>query len=193
MCLLVLLSHPILRRPSYEIFLRTHQVLAVLSAYSKWRHLPSDSLFPRMYIYISAGLFLSTSAVHCIRVLRRNGTFRHGHARALVTHADDCQGQHHPFPAVEGRSRTINQFVDSFRKLLVLPAEPSIRGGLVVARGSRSTRAVCRTSPGTDSGPPLPRSDGREGCDLPLPLGDVQWSSRGQCSSGRASALFQHR
>lgn len=88
MCLLVLLSHPLLRRPSYEIFLRTHQALAVLSAYSMWRHLPSNSLFPRMYIYISAGLFFSTSVVQCISVLWRNGTLRHGRARALVTHAE---------------------------------------------------------------------------------------------------------
>ena len=88
MCLLVLLSHPLLRRPSYEIFLRTHQALAMLSAYSIWRHLPSDSLSPRMYIYISAGLFVSTSVVQCISVLWRNGNFRHGRARALVTHAE---------------------------------------------------------------------------------------------------------
>ena len=91
LCLLVLLSHPLLRKPSwcsYEIFLRTHQALAVLSAYSIWRHLPSDSLFPRMYIYISAGLFVSTSIVQCISVLWRNGNFRHGRARALVTHAE---------------------------------------------------------------------------------------------------------
>lgn len=87
MCLLVLLSHPLLRRPSYEVFLRTHQALAVLSAYSTWRHLPSDSLFPSMYIYISAGLFLSTSVVQCVSVLWRNGTFRHGRAQALVSHA----------------------------------------------------------------------------------------------------------
>jgi len=88
LCLLILLSHPLLRRPSYEVFLRMHQALAVLSAYSIWRHLPSNSLFPRMYIYISAGLFLSTFVIECVRVLWRNGTFRYGHARALVTHID---------------------------------------------------------------------------------------------------------
>ena len=90
LCMLVLLSHPLLRRPSYEIFLRTHQALAVLSAYSIWRHVPSESLFPRMYIYISAGLFFSTSVVQCVSALWRNGTFRHGAARALVTQAEDA-------------------------------------------------------------------------------------------------------
>ncbi|MCJ1473145.1 hypothetical protein MMC13_001796 [Lambiella insularis] len=90
LCILVLLSLPLLRRPSYEIFLRTHQALAVLSAYSIWRHVPSESLFPRMYIYISAGLFFSTSVVQCVSTLWRNGTFRHGAARALVTQAEDA-------------------------------------------------------------------------------------------------------
>lgn len=82
----MLLSHSLLRRPSYEVFLRTHQALAVLFAYSTWRHLPLDSLFPSMYIYIFAGLFLSTFVVQCVSVLWRNGTFRHGRAQALVSH-----------------------------------------------------------------------------------------------------------
>ena len=41
-----------------------------------------------MYIYISAGLFLSTSFVGYVRVLWRNGIFRYGRAQALVTHVD---------------------------------------------------------------------------------------------------------
>ncbi len=40
-----------------------------------------------MYIYISAALFLSTSVVQCASVLWRSGTFRHGRARALISHA----------------------------------------------------------------------------------------------------------
>lgn len=80
LCLLVLLSHP--------DFLRTHQALVVLSACSIQRHLLSDSLFPRTYIYISARLFLYTSVVQCVDVLQRNGNFRHDRARALVTHAE---------------------------------------------------------------------------------------------------------
>jgi hypothetical protein len=43
---------------SYEIFLRTHQALAALAAYSIWRHLSSEKAFPRVYLYISVGLFL---------------------------------------------------------------------------------------------------------------------------------------
>ena len=84
LCLLLLLSHPLVRRPSYEIFLRTHQALAALSAYAGWRHLPSGSLFPRMYIYISAALFLSMLIAQCGSVLWRSGTMRCGFARAVV-------------------------------------------------------------------------------------------------------------
>lgn len=41
-----------------------------------------------MYIYISAALFLSTSVVQCVSIVWRNGTFRHGPARAFVTYAE---------------------------------------------------------------------------------------------------------
>jgi hypothetical protein len=47
LCLFLLLSHPLVCRPSYEIFPQTHQALAALSACAGWRHLPSHSLFPR--------------------------------------------------------------------------------------------------------------------------------------------------
>lgn len=47
LCLLILLSCPLLRKPSYEIFLRTHQALAAAPfAYLVWWHLPADKLFP---------------------------------------------------------------------------------------------------------------------------------------------------
>ncbi len=87
LCLLVLLSVPLLRRPSYEIFLRMHQALAALFAYSIWRHLPADKLFPRLYLYISAGLFLFTCTLQCGGILYRNGTFRYGHSRGQITQA----------------------------------------------------------------------------------------------------------
>ena len=63
------LSHFILRKSFYKIFLRTHQALTVLSAYSIWRYLPSNSFFPRIYIYIFVGLFVFTSIVQCVNVL----------------------------------------------------------------------------------------------------------------------------
>ncbi|KAH7330037.1 hypothetical protein BKA65DRAFT_404702 [Rhexocercosporidium sp. MPI-PUGE-AT-0058] len=83
---IILLSVSFFRRPSYELFLRTHQALAALAAYSIWRHLPSDKAFPRVYLYISAGLFLFLCIGQGCVVVRRNGLFRYGSARDHITH-----------------------------------------------------------------------------------------------------------
>ncbi len=82
---LLILSHPFLRKLSYEVFLRAHQALAALSAYTIWRHLPFKSLFPRFYIYFATALFLSVSILQCGIILYRNGTFIYGFSRAAVT------------------------------------------------------------------------------------------------------------
>jgi hypothetical protein len=60
--------------------------LAALAAYSIWRHLPSEKVFPRMYLYISAGLLLFMYIAQGYIVIRRNGVFRYGGARAHITH-----------------------------------------------------------------------------------------------------------
>jgi NAD(P)H-flavin reductase len=60
--------------------------LAALAAYATWRHLPSEKAFPRMYLYISAGLFLFMCIAQGYMVIRRNGVFRYGRARAHITH-----------------------------------------------------------------------------------------------------------
>lgn len=78
---------PLLRKASYEIFLRTHQALAALFAYLVWRHLPADKLFPRLYLYISVGLFLFSCTLQCAGILYRNGTFRYSHSRGQITQA----------------------------------------------------------------------------------------------------------
>jgi len=82
----MLLSVSLFRRPSYEIFLRTHQALAALAAYSIWRHLPSENGFPRAYLYISAGLFLLICMAQLFVIIYRNGIFRYRRARAYITH-----------------------------------------------------------------------------------------------------------
>jgi predicted ferric reductase len=76
---------PLFRRPSYELFLRTHQVWAVLSAYSIWRHLSSMS-DSRLYLYIAAGLFFLMCMAQIGMVIHQNGVFYYGCARARMTH-----------------------------------------------------------------------------------------------------------
>ncbi|KAK3304834.1 putative cell surface metalloreductase [Chaetomium strumarium] len=56
LAVLLLLSMPLLRRAFYEIFLRTHQAIAIFAASSIWWHLRSMPRFPWEYIYIYGGL-----------------------------------------------------------------------------------------------------------------------------------------
>lgn len=89
LCLLFTLSFPLLRKPSYEIFIRTHQALATLSAYAIWRHLALQPLIPRLYIYISALTFLSTLLLQCVFVIYRNRIISGGCTRASISHVND--------------------------------------------------------------------------------------------------------
>lgn len=82
---LAILSRRIFRKPSYEIFLRTHQALALLCAYSIWQHLPAEQIFPRLYLYGFSGVFGTTFALEGITVFIRSGCFRHRRSRAIIT------------------------------------------------------------------------------------------------------------
>ena len=84
---LLLLTYPLFRKPSYELFLRIHQALAALFCYSTWRHLPSDHPFPRTYVYISLGLFLFMFILQAISVVIQNGIFHYHLPRADITHS----------------------------------------------------------------------------------------------------------
>jgi len=81
----MLLSLPVFRKPSYELFLRSHQVLAFLCAYALWRHLSSKSLLVRICLYISTGMFGLTSSLQLCSILYRNANFRRGFPRVRVT------------------------------------------------------------------------------------------------------------
>jgi predicted ferric reductase len=70
----VVLSWPPLRKRFYEIFLRSHQILAATVAISALLHVPS-MLFPRLYFYIALGIFATISAVEGILFLPHNIIF----------------------------------------------------------------------------------------------------------------------
>ncbi|KKZ68760.1 hypothetical protein EMCG_05636 [[Emmonsia] crescens] len=83
---LLLFSLPFCRRLAYEIFLRTHQSLAAVSVYATWRHLPSDSIFPRIYIYVPLGILSLTTLLQFLIFLYRNRVLSSQLSpRALVT------------------------------------------------------------------------------------------------------------
>ncbi|EDP49507.1 cell surface metalloreductase, putative [Aspergillus fumigatus A1163] len=70
---LMLFSLSLFRRLSFELFLRTHQALAAVCIYMTWRHLPSVSIFPRVYIYIPLAILLLSTFLHVLLFLYRNG------------------------------------------------------------------------------------------------------------------------
>ena len=82
-----MLSQRLFQKPSYEIFLRTHQGLAILCAYSIWQHVPAAKIFPRFYLYTSAASFAVTSVLQGWTILHRNGVFRHKPTSAAITHS----------------------------------------------------------------------------------------------------------
>ena len=57
----------------------------MLFTYSVWRHLSSEKIFPRFYLYLSAGIFVFSLLIKCGSVLYRNGIVW-GCPRAYITH-----------------------------------------------------------------------------------------------------------
>ena len=80
------------RRLAYEIFLRLHQGLAVVFIYFTWRHLPSHSVFPQIYVYVPVGFLSLTAILEASIFLYRNGVLpSRSYPRASIT----CQ-EHDP-------------------------------------------------------------------------------------------------
>jgi len=84
MASLLLLSPRLFRLPSYEVFLRYHQALAVVVAYALWRHVPSHSKLPRIYLLTSSCTVAATFVLECLTILYRNVAVSRGCSRALI-------------------------------------------------------------------------------------------------------------
>ena len=89
LCALLLLSIPIFRRPSYELFLRIHQGLAVLVIYSTTQHLMSTSKFPWRFVFIFAGIVATLFILQLLTTVFRNKAWNHDFSRAYITRAND--------------------------------------------------------------------------------------------------------
>lgn len=86
--MLLLLSVPILRQTFYEIFLRTHQALAIFTASSVWRHLRFIDGFPWLYIYIYGGVACFLNLVYVGLTVYRNKRRGNPFPRFLVRQQD---------------------------------------------------------------------------------------------------------
>lgn len=87
----MLLSFPIFRNWSYEVFLRLHQILAGLIVFSIYRHLAITVLqwnppIPKLYAYIFTLAFFLALATHTISIIYRNWPLNHKFPRAHITH-----------------------------------------------------------------------------------------------------------
>ncbi|KAJ5183255.1 hypothetical protein N7492_000871 [Penicillium capsulatum] len=83
--ILALFSIPYLRRWSYEIFLRSHQMLAGLFVYATWNHLRAHA-GSELYVYVTLGILGLTTLLETTSILYRNGTLSgRGAPRALVS------------------------------------------------------------------------------------------------------------
>ena len=87
--ILSLLSYQFFWGRCYEIFLRLHQALGILTAYGVWIHLVPRPLLPRLCNYFSVGICSATALVLCLLMLYRNGIFRRGFAHATITSSEN--------------------------------------------------------------------------------------------------------
>ena len=85
MCALTILSRRIFHRPSYEVFLRSHQGLALLCLCAIWYHVRKAKLFPRLCLYSFAAIFGVTFVLEAITVWLRNELLQHRRAEATVS------------------------------------------------------------------------------------------------------------
>lgn len=84
LALLIVLCLPIARRLSYELFLRSHQLLAFSVLYSLWQHTQGGTRWAQYLVIGAAAMLVGTSLLQVIDVLCRHRFFYHGLPRASV-------------------------------------------------------------------------------------------------------------
>ena len=82
----MILSISRIRRWSYEIFLRGHQLMTGIFIYGIWRHLPNHGGPPKIYLYVGLATLVLNTGLETVSFLYRNGLFSgHGTPRTLVS------------------------------------------------------------------------------------------------------------
>ena len=82
---LILQTVRLFQLPSYELFLRSHQVAALVTVYALWKHTTFGLKLPGLYVYISAGIFLIMFLLQCLVVIYRNFGLGGRHSRVLIS------------------------------------------------------------------------------------------------------------
>lgn len=82
MCCLLLLTW--IRSPLYELFLKSHFLLAVLIMVALWRHLTIKPSFTRFYVIIATSIFVATTLLRYGRLLFRQFSWSRPYATSRV-------------------------------------------------------------------------------------------------------------
>ncbi|QKX60487.1 uncharacterized protein TRUGW13939_07632 [Talaromyces rugulosus] len=61
-----------LRRPCYELFIKSHHALTIVAFCTIWRHTPTENAFIRYYLLGGAAAFIVTLVIHGISMLLSN-------------------------------------------------------------------------------------------------------------------------
>ena len=81
-----MLAAPPFRKFLYEIFLRSHQLIAVTFAYCVWRHVESARLLARVLAFIPLCIFVSTWIIEAIFFLYHNTFAGSNYTKAKISH-----------------------------------------------------------------------------------------------------------
>ncbi|KAI5456105.1 hypothetical protein BGZ63DRAFT_367500 [Mariannaea sp. PMI_226] len=71
--LLLVLPLCLFSQALYEVVLFSHQAISLVVIFFTWRHLPSITIFPRLYLYIILGIFLTSFILQSIINILKNG------------------------------------------------------------------------------------------------------------------------
>jgi hypothetical protein len=86
----LIFSSPICRRPSYEIFLRLHQLFAAVILFSIWNHLKLAPMFSRITPVVIAAVFVAMLAAQSLYCIYQNMVMGAGLSRAYIIREGDA-------------------------------------------------------------------------------------------------------
>lgn len=89
-------------------------------------------VFSHVHLHLSWAIFLYVDRPTRHRSMAKWDSSSRSHSNPRDSRQRLSQNQDHSFSIVEDQSQIIHQLVNFFRKLLVLPAKPFVRGDLVV-------------------------------------------------------------
>lgn len=84
----VFICIPTIRLRWYEVFLRFHQGLAVVSVYGIWVHIAPQRLLPRIYLYLLIGVAGISMLLLSTLIICRTGILWHKLPRADIIHEE---------------------------------------------------------------------------------------------------------